>query len=196
MRRLRAAALALLAVVLVSCAGLRPTREGPIVVPADVDRFELNGSINLRVQQESFPGRVRWEHQPESDELWFYSPIGTTVAHLRQDPSGALLVTSEGKEYRAKGLRQLAFDVLGWDLPIEALPYWVRGLPWPKAEETEVRRDEQGRLEALLQAGWRVAYLAWDGSGVRGLPSKLDVTGERLRMRLAITRWQLLGNTR
>lgn len=189
--RLRTAALVAACVLVVACAGVAPRAPGPIVSAEQVDRFELGGRINLRVQQESFPGRVRWQHAPSFDELWFYSPIGTAVAHLRQDQDGAVLVTSEGREYRARALHQLALDVLGWDLPIEAMPYWVRGLAWPQASEADVQRDGQGRPGTLNQAGWQVSFLAWDGAGVQGLPSKLDLTGERLRMRLVIDRWQL-----
>lgn len=189
--RFRAAALLAASLVLTACAGIAPRAPGPAVSAEQSARFELGGRINLRVQQESFPGRVRWQHEPPLDELWFYSPIGTAVAHLRQDQDGALLVTSEGREYRAKALRQLALDVLGWDLPIEAMPYWVRGLAWPQASEANIQRDPQGRPVKLDQADWQVSYLTWDGAGVAGLPSKLDLTGERLRMRLVIDRWQV-----
>lgn len=189
--RLRAAALVAATLVLGACAGIAPRAPGPGISAEQADRFELGGRINLRYQKESFPGRVRWQHEPPLDELWFYSPIGTAVAHLRQDRDGAVLVTSDGREYRAKELRQLALDVLGWDLPIEAMPFWVRGLAWPQASDADVQRDGQGRPGTLSQAGWQVSYLAWDGAGVQGLPSKLDLTGERLRMRLVIDRWQL-----
>lgn len=191
--RLRAALYAAAAILLGACSVLRERAPAPTIVPAEAQQFELGGRINLRVQQESFPGRVRWEHEPERDELWFYSPIGTTVAHLKQDSSGALLVTSEGREYRAKALHDLALEVLGWDLPIDALPYWVRGVEWPKAEPTQVQRDEEGRLDRLVQDGWRIVYLGWDQGGIRGLPSKLDLVGQRLRMRLVIDRWQVPG---
>ena len=188
---LRAALLAVATALLASCSTL--PKHAPVVEVQgqDVARFELGGRISLRVQDENFPGRVRWQHDAALDELWFYTPIGTTVAHLRQDDSGATLVTSEGREYRAGAIRELASDILGWDLPIEALPYWVRGLPAPDGEEPQVRRDDHGRIDRLVQAGWRVSYLAWDASGVKGLPTKLDVSGPRLRMRLIIDQWQL-----
>jgi outer membrane lipoprotein LolB len=132
---------------------------------------------------------VRWQHQAAADELWFYSPLGSAVARLRRDGNGALLVTSAGQEYRADDLRRLAFEVLGWDLPIEELQYWVRGLPGPGPADQEV--DQEGRPSRIYQSGWEVAYLDWAPAGVVGLPSKLDVKGERLRLRLVVERWNL-----
>ena len=111
-------------------------------------------------------GRVRWRHAPHSDELWFYSPLGVTVARLKQDRSGALLITSDGHEYRAADLQQLALKVLGWDLPIEGLPYWVRGLEWPAVDAAQETFDKEGRPKQLSQAGWEISYLDWTPAGV------------------------------
>jgi outer membrane lipoprotein LolB len=183
---------ALLSLVLAACAAL-PREERPVVDPEAIDTFRLDGRINLQVEKQAFPGRVRWRHSPSADELWFYSPVGAAVARLKQDGSGALLVTSEGREYRAADLQQLAFDVLGWDLPIEGLPFWVRGLMWPGIRVDREERDDQRRVARLEQAGWQVTYLGWAPAGVSGLPSKLDLQGSRLRMRLVVERWSVNG---
>jgi len=180
-------------VLLSACAALQRPGPVPTVDPAAVEAFQLDGRINLRVQKGGYPGRVRWQHSVRGDELWFYSPLGATVAQLRQDASGALLITSDGREHRADNLQQLAFEVLGWDLPLEGLPYWVRGLQWPEAATEHETFDQQGRLKQLSQAGWQVSYLDWAPAGVVGLPSKLDLQGERLRMRLLVEKWSVNG---
>ncbi len=176
-----------------ACAVVTP-RSVPTVEPASISAFLLEGRFNLKVQKDAFPGRVRWQHAAQADDLWFYSPLGATVAHLRQDSSGALLVTSNGQEYRASDLHQLAFDVLGWDLPLEGLPFWVRGLAWPAGGPAETQANDHGQLERLTQSGWRVSYLDWAPASIAGLPSKLDVQGERLRMRLVVERWSVDAN--
>jgi outer membrane lipoprotein LolB len=190
-RRAFAAGLAaLMFVTLSGCAGLRGLQPARTVEPSRVAAFELDGRINLRLPKEAFPGRVRWQHRVDADELWFYSPLGSAVARLRQDADGALLITGEGREYRAGDLHQLAYEVLGWDLPLEQLPYWVRGLPGPGEADRE--DDSEGRPRSIRQAGWQVSYLDWTPAGVNGLPSKLDVRGQRLRMRLAVETWKVL----
>jgi outer membrane lipoprotein LolB len=191
----RRAAVAALTAALVSACAIVP-RELPRVDPAELTAFGLEGRINLRVPKESFPGRVRWEHAPATDEIWFYSPIGSTVAYLIRDVRGARLTTAEGREYQADDLRQLAWEVLGWDLPLQGLPYWVRGLPWPQGEPGIEERDAQGRLKRLDQAGWRMSYLDWAPAGLRGLPSRMDLEGERLRIRLVVERWSVNGAPR
>ena len=85
----------------------------------------------------------------------------------------------------------LAREVLGWDLPIGGLQYWVRGLPWPALAVAQEDYDADGRPKSLRQGGWQVAYLDWSPAGVSGLPSKLDVSGEGLRLRLVIEQWKV-----
>lgn len=180
---------AVLAAAVAACTTL--PRAPPLAIPAaQLDAFQLTGRINLRVQGEGFPGRVRWMHTPARDELWFYSPAGTAVAHLREDEHGARLVDARGDVHRAADLHTLTAAVLGWDLPLDGLPYWVRGLPWPQADTGAAQRDAAGRLSRLEQAGWQVSYLAWSGSSPDALPAKLDLQGERLRLRLVVDRWE------
>jgi outer membrane lipoprotein LolB len=166
----------------------------PIAVdPAQVSAFDLTGRVNVRVQSKAYPGRIHWQHAPDADDVWLYSPVGSTVARMRQDASGALLITSDGKEYRADDIKLLAREVLGWDLPLGGLQYWVRGLPWPALDAAQQEYDADGRPKFLSQGDWQVAYLDWSPAGVSGLPSKLDLSGQGMRLRLVIEKWKVEG---
>lgn len=164
----------------------------PVVVqPEQASAFDLTGRVNVSFEGKGYPGRIRWQHKPGSDELWLYSPVGSTVARMRQDGAGALLVASDGKEYRARDLKRLSRDVLGWDLPLDGLQYWVRGLPWPALPVTDEQYDADGRPKLLKQGTWEVVYRDWTPAGASGLPSKLELTGERFRARLVIDDWKV-----
>lgn len=181
-------AVLLCGLVLTACAALKPAA---VVDPSRVTAFDLTGRVNVRVETKAYPGRIHWQHAASADQVWLYSPVGTTVAHMRRDASGALLVTSDGKEYRADDLKVLARKVLGWDLPLEDLQYWVRGLESPALGAAEREDDESGKPKLLKQAGWQIAYLDWAPAGASGLPSKLDLSGASLRMRLVIDQWKV-----
>src|SRR5690349_3683912 len=180
----------LLCALFVSACATAP-RPSVSVRPAEVEAFELNGRVNVRAQQSAYPGRIRWQHGLERDEVWLYSPLGSAVAHMEQGPRGATLATSDGKQYRAARVSELARKVLGYELPLEALQYWVRGLPSPALDRVERKDDAAGRPEQIEQGGWKVTYLDWEPAGAKGLPSKLDVAGEGLRMRLVVDEWKV-----
>ena len=178
-------------VLLSACAAV--PRSVVRVDPARVSAFELNGRVNVRVERGAYPGRIRWQHAPGADDVWLYSPVGAAVAYMRQDAHGALLVSPDGKQYKADDIDALARQVLGWDLPLQGLQYWVRGLPWPALDAGDEQRDDSGRPTLITQGDWRVAYLDWTPAGVSGLPSKLDLTGESLRLRLVVDEWKIEG---
>ena len=191
LRPCRGLGLLLCSLLFAACTTLKPA--AIVVDPSRVSAFDLTGRVNVRVETKAYPGRIQWQHAPSIDEVWLYSPVGTTVAHMRRDASGALLVTSDGKEYRADDLKVLSRKVLGWDLPLEDLQYWVRGLASPALGAAEREDDETGRPKLLTQGGWHVAYLDWTPAGASGLPSKLDVSGSGLRLRLVIDEWKIDG---
>ncbi len=180
----------LLCVLLLSACAT-PSRAPVTVQPELVNAFDLTGRVNVRVENKTYPGRIRWQHELGGDELWLYSFVGSGVAHMRQDASGAVLIASNGKEYRARDLKLLTRDVLGWDLPLEGLQYWVRGLAWPALDIIDKQYDADGRPKLLKQGGWQVSYLDWSPAGASGLPSKLDLSGEGLRVRLVVDDWKL-----
>jgi outer membrane lipoprotein LolB len=182
--------LAVLCLGLLSACATTP-RTSVVVRPELVDAFDLTGRVNVRVENKGYPGRIHWQHSPASDELWLYSPVGSGVAHMRRDASGALLIASDGKEYRAPDLMLLTRKVLGWDLPLDGLQYWVRGLPWPALGTIEQQDDANGRLKLLKQGAWQVTYLDWTPAGASGLPSKLDLSSEGLRVRLVVDDWKV-----
>jgi outer membrane lipoprotein LolB len=156
---------------------------------AAIESFELNGRVSIKVKAENkgYPGKIRWQHQGAKEDLWIYTPLGNLVAHLEQDENTAAITTAKGEEYRAGTLAFLARDVLGYDLPVDALQYWVRGLEWPKGRTNRLVKDDQGRLSVLAQDNWEVSYLTWAPGN--GLPSKMSVENEEMKLSLVIDRW-------
>ncbi len=187
---LRVRTVSVLCALFISACATAP--RAPVTVDAaQVAAFELNGRVNVRAEKSAYPGRIRWQHQPDRDEVWLYSPLGSGVAHMQQNAAGASLVTSDGKEYRGAHITELARRVLGYDLPLDGLQYWVRGLPWPALDGVQREEDAEGRPKQITQGAWKVDYLDWAPAGARGLPSKLDVAGAGLRMRLVIDEWKV-----
>lgn len=146
-------------------------------------------SVKVKAENKGYPGKIRWQHQGAMEDLWIYTPLGNLVAHLEQDENTAAITTAEGEEYRAGTLAFLARDVLGYDLPIDALQYWVRGLEWPKGRTSRVVKDDKGRLAVLAQDHWEVSYQAWGDHD--GLPSKMIVENEEMKLSLVIDQWRL-----
>ncbi|GAB4121915.1 MAG: hypothetical protein Fur0014_21460 [Rubrivivax sp.] len=82
----------------------------------------------------------------EAGELRLSTPLGPQIAAARWAPGQVHLATGDG-ERLYPSLEALARDALGEPVPLQALPSWLRGQPWPGAP---AQPDPLG----FTQLGW------------------------------------------
>lgn len=181
----RALALAWL-FLLGACAGLEFERT------TDAPGFELSGRIAVRYGEEASGGQLRWRHDRDGDEMLISSPLGQGLARILREGDAVTLRTANGREYHAADAEALTERVLGFRVPLAGLSDWVQGRPAPEAQgPARARRDAQGRLAVLEQAGWRIAYLAYsEVPDDQDLPTRLRLTYPALELRLVIDEWR------
>lgn len=148
MRPCRIGRRALLAALLSIGAGCA-TRPAP-----DTDRPWTSGRITLNVEAtpERAAQRVSVDFDLRGDalrgELQLSSTVGTRLASLAWTRDEAWLDSGAGP-VRYRDLDELARAALGEPLPLQALPDWVAGRPWPGAGSEPAK-------DGFEQLGWRV----------------------------------------
>jgi outer membrane lipoprotein LolB len=186
-----ALALILLVGACATAPDLAPTR-APAAFAPDRVRFELNGRIGVQHGEEGMSGLLRWLHQPDADEIWFSSPLGSSIAVLVRDENGVELVTGRGPPRRAATAEVLTREALGWDLPLSGLEYWILGRPAPGTDPARIERDPaSGRLMHLVQDGWSIQYRRYLDTEWGALPALINLEYGSLQIRLAVDRWEV-----
>lgn len=126
------------------CSTVPPPASGDVLAGRLV--LQISPGAHTPAQQWSAGFELRGSAQ--AGELDLTSPLGTTVAQARWRPGQAEL--HQGGERRAfPGLGELSRQLLGENVPLEALFDWLRGRPWPAASH---ERTAQG----FVQQGWAV----------------------------------------
>ena len=187
-------------VLLGGCASLSAP-EAPAPARARLAAFALEGRFSLRQGEQSYAGRLSWQHAGAENVVLLASPFGQGLAEIATDASGARLTASDGKVYAAADSVALTTQVLGYPLPIDRLVDWLR------ARETgagAVERDALGRPVRLREGGWEIAY-DYPERGTDPLidaaaaPQRLIATGiagtagdAPVELRLRIDRWTVL----
>lgn len=182
MRALQRLSILWLIAALSACASL-PDEEA--VLPPD--GFLVKTRVAVRYGEEAASGRVVWRHSAMRDELLMSNPLGQGIAEISGRPGAYELRLADGKEFAAPDAEALTEEALGWRLPLNGLPQWIRGRPL-KGVPAEATMDGN-RYAELKQNGWQIEYLAWDE--VRNLPQRLRLRREDLDIRLAIEEWTL-----
>ena len=195
-RRFCRIAIALLALLVCGCVGIKLAPEDAAPTPSrdSLSAFLLEGRFSLRQEDKSHSGRLRWRHVENRDELLLSSPFGQGIAEIISTTAEATLTTSDGKQYTAMDVPALTEEVLGYRLPLALLIDWVRG----HAPESDViKRDEHGRPLQVRYEDWHIDY-EYSGDESSDSPTPpIRLFVERLgtfELRLRIDEWTSLSS--
>ncbi len=107
---------------------------------------------------------------------------------------GGRLEGLDGGPREGEDAQQILLDATGWDIPVNQLPDWVRGLVADDTAPAEqVERDGDGRPRRVVQMGWQIQYLDWyPAEGDRPvLPRRIEAVNGDAKVRLVVDSWVL-----
>lgn len=155
-----------------------------------LSRFQLEGRVAVKTEEQSFSGGIRWKRDPARDEILLSSPLGQGVAQLRREDGQVTLKTAEGRTYVAASGEELLMAILGVRLPLDGMVHWLSAQPRP-GSAYELEGDGEGRVTRLTQDGWRLEYGRHQVHGERWLPGRIFARrDETLEFRLVVDSWQ------
>jgi outer membrane lipoprotein LolB len=187
------------ALVLSSCARLLPSPDIDRVAGweahraklAALDHWRLQGRIAVRVEQEGWTATLHWIQDGGDYRLRVMAPLSRGSVEISGSESGVMLRTGENEEVYAENPEALLAEALGWQLPLSGLAWWIRGLPGPHSRPERMTLDEFGRLSVLRQDGWNVLLERYTSAGGYDLPGRLTLENHELRLRLAVSSWEV-----
>ncbi|HKJ75730.1 MAG TPA: lipoprotein insertase outer membrane protein LolB [Gammaproteobacteria bacterium] len=156
---------------------------------AGLEQWRLTGRIAIRTEGEGWHATLDWRQDRRRYDIRLIGPLGQGTVRLQGGPGRVSLQTEDGQTTAADP-EWLLYRNLGWRVPVEALRYWVLGLPAPgSAREREL--DRYGRLARLEQADWRIEFRDYERRGGYELPSRIFVRNHRAQVRLVVGQWRL-----
>lgn len=176
-------AAAVFSVVLAGCAG-------PGHIAGDGAAFERTGRFAVNVTEagsapEAVQGGFAWRDTGRVLRIDLVNPLGSTLARILVEPSGAVLEHADGSTETAPDADALLAQVLGTPLPVASLRDWLQGRPGPVGV-TAMQRDAQGRPETFSQEGWQLRFSRYDELGPGLLRLDRRDGGRQISVRLAI----------
>jgi outer membrane lipoprotein LolB len=190
----------ILALILTACA-TQPTAPSSLPAPtnasinqqhlatlANIKAFSLKGRLGVVTQKQGFSGNIEWQHQPVTDNIDVYSPVGGKVANIAKTPSGVTLTDQKGRSISAQDTESLTEMTLGFRLPLTGLSDWALGRP-NASKIAASSWDEKGRLLTLKQDGWDISYENYSENNGVDLPSKIVLKSEKVNLKLLIENW-------
>ncbi|SMF54442.1 outer membrane lipoprotein LolB [Alteromonadaceae bacterium Bs31] len=180
----------LLALILVACGSL-PEKKASLNHPSEMQNWTLQGKIGVKALGESQSANFHWQNSDQQGyTIRVHGPLGQGAAKLERDFQGVSF-EADGVSQRATTAEELMSMNLGWSFPVDAMSWWVRGLPAPQLEIQREQLNEQGLLSELEQGGWTIQYTRYQLVGGLNLPAKLLASRHehRVEVKLLLKKW-------
>jgi outer membrane lipoprotein LolB len=155
-----------------------------------LDGWRLTGRVAVSAGGDGGSAAIDWRQDGETADIAVSGPLGVGSLRAVLDEAGLRLEDGSGARLAGAEAEQALAGRLGTEVPVEALRFWVLGLPAPGEAFVESRGPD-GRPQALSQAGWDVRIERY--GPVRGgeLPVRLSMVRDGARVRLVVSRWEL-----
>ncbi len=202
--RLRLAGLLPALFLLASCATGPSRPAAPAVPPAQAERHQeqrrqalelldawsVEGRVAISNGQRGGSGRLEWSQQQDQYRMALSAPVTRQSWSLASAADGgAVLEGVEGGPRHGPDAGLLLRQATGWEIPVQELAWWVRGLQTPGASGIEY--GPGGHLQRMQAAGWSIEYQEWQpaADGFPAMPRRLQAERGQARVRLVVDRW-------
>lgn len=154
--------------------------------------WRLQGRIAMTTEEENWVAKLTWEQKGNQYQLRFSDPLGQGALQLNGDQHGVQLRTADGQRHYANSPKELFDQELNIPLPVNALLFWVRGIPENKQAITTFQLNNIGQLQQLKQQAWQIDYPAYHTHLPVSLPRKVFAKyAEDVNVKLIISQWTL-----
>ena len=153
--------------------------------------WELAGRIAVQMENEGWSASLYWRQDQSNYSLRVVAPLGKGTVEISGDADSVRLQTADNRIFENSDVAALMQENLGWEIPVDALIYWIRGLPDPDVATTGLEIDSMGRLTLLKQSEWDVSYEKYTNTDDYELPARMTVQRDQLKLRLSINKWTL-----
>lgn len=197
MRRSLALGGTLLVLLLSACATQQPQIPGDTswaehqASVAQFDTWTAFGKLALRTPEMAESASMEWHQREGNTLLQLSGPLGVNATTIAKQ--GNTFSITQGEDRRELDLSdpQALQRQTGWDLPLAALPHWLKGVPAPALEVQllELEPHKPGLLQTLRQDDWEIRYQEYGRFEQLTLPVRLQIQRGTTSVRVIIRAW-------
>ncbi|MFK8047778.1 MAG: lipoprotein insertase outer membrane protein LolB [Halioglobus sp.] len=159
---------------------------------AALEQWKMQGKMAFRNADRAESASITWLQNKENTEVRLSGPLGFSATTISGD--GEVVTVVQADETRRYPMSDTAaiLSNTGIELPLQALPYWLKGLPDPRADIVE-QELQQGQLKLLVQSGWAISYEQYKFFDRHSLPTKLKMRRTDTLVRVIMRHWKTEG---
>lgn len=157
---------------------------------ATLDSWTVHARLAVSNGTDGGSGSLVWVHKPGAYDFVLQAPVTGRSFRLRGDAGQVRLEGLDRGPLEGGDARTLLRQALGWQVPMEQLDYWVRGMRAP-GSPAQLLFGANGLPARLVQDGWNVEYRDWYGDTRPPLPRRVFASRDKDHVKLVINSWSL-----
>jgi outer membrane lipoprotein LolB len=148
----------------------------------------VKGRVAVKTEDDNYSATLEWEKSARDFDFHIYGMFGATYTHLIQEGDKATLKLPEDKVFHHQSAQTLMDQQLGWNFPIDALSYWVKGLASGKAGE-KITRNKKGQLQTVNFRNWHVSFSRYQDFSGHQMPKIIKAKHPEITLKIAVNKW-------
>jgi outer membrane lipoprotein LolB len=152
-------------------------------------QWHLAAKLGYQSPNDSGSAWLEWHQQQRHFDIHLSGPFGAGATRLKGNPEYVVMSQPGKEQLIAASSAELTQYLLGLPLPVEALTYWVRGIPSPTLQVNDRSINQDGTLATLSQDNWQLEFSRYAQYGDWILPGKLSGKNGELSFKLIIKEW-------
>ncbi len=155
-----------------------------------IHSWNIKGRIAIKNNAGSGTLHVYWQQRDAVYELHLTAPLGQGSYLFKGSDAGVSMVGPDDLYLTATTAQELIRRNLGWNIDLEGLKYWIRGIPSPATNHQQLRLDDKGRLKSMEQSDFKISVTRYTELGAISLPKKLSIKNDDLQLKAVIQSWE------
>ncbi|ODS22946.1 outer membrane lipoprotein LolB [Candidatus Endobugula sertula] len=159
----------------------------PQAIPS---HWTMTAKLGIRTANNSGSATLNWQQQQDRYQIRLSGPLGQGAGKISGDNTYITIERANKPPLFSTKPEQLIQETFNWELPLQHLSYWVRGLPSPYSNQAEQDYANTGTLLQLRQSGWTLHYDRYHSIGRWLMPGRIKAQKETIKLTLVIKRWR------
>lgn len=174
---------------------LMPTWQRHMLAVKSERNWQCIGRIAIRTETQGGTVNLDWKQHDDFSRVTLSAPLNQGVVELKGQPDFMMITDSSGNQEITRDPEATIAKLTGWQIPITALPDWIRGIPHQPSATFNL--NAQGLLQTLHDSGWTIEYEQYmpPAAAAIPLPKKITVSKDDVYLKLIVDSWQAGANT-
>ncbi len=157
---------------------------------ASIDNWQLKGKLAYRNDADSGSAWFDWTQHGDNFNIYLSGPFGVGTVQINGNAQAITLSQPGEIDISSHSSNALTQRLFGWQLPVEQMRYWVRGIPARSLSARVIKTfNEEGLLDTLQEDGWQLNISRYQAGPRGSLPGKIKGNNDELAFTLLLKAW-------